>query len=133
MKQWKLLAAALLLTMQGVPAKNISNSTVRPHKVIIYTSPLDIPLIVSGSFGELRPNHFHSGIDFKTNGKTGLPVHSIAPGYVSKIFVSLGSGYMLHITHPSGYTSIYRHMIGFSPKIMQYTLHLSICPSNRPV
>ena len=123
MKQWKLIAASLLLlSMQSVPAKYINKHAVKPHKVIIYTSPLDIPLIVSGSFGELRPNHFHSGIDFKTNGKTGFPVHSIAPGYVSKIFVSLGSGYMLHITHPTGYTSIYRHMIGFAPKIMQYTL-----------
>ena len=83
MKQWKLIAASLLLlSMQSVPAKYINKHAVKPHKVIIYTSPLDIPLIVSGSFGELRPNHFHSGIDFKTNGKTGFPVHCIASGYV---------------------------------------------------
>lgn len=75
----------------------------------------------SGNFGELRPNHFHGGLDFRTQGKTGLPVYSIADGYISKIDVSIGSGYMLHVRHKNGYTSIYRHMLGFVRTIADYT------------
>ncbi len=124
MKKWYLIAATLLLQIQSVPAIHNKSGNVKVcRKVISFTPPLRIPLILSGSFGELRPSHFHGGIDFKTDGKTGLPVYSIADGYVSKIFVSYGSGYMVHITHPNGYTSIYRHMIGFSPAVMNYTLN----------
>ncbi len=78
-----------------------------------FVTPLNSPLILSGNFGELRANHFHGGLDFRTQGKTGLPVYSIADGYVSQIDVSIGSGYMLHVRHKNGYTSIYRHMLGF--------------------
>lgn len=86
-----------------------------------FVPPLHIPLSLSGNFGELRANHFHGGLDFKTQGKTGLPVYSIADGYVSKIYVSLGSGYMLHVKHTNGYTSIYRHMLGFVGSLADYT------------
>ena len=50
--------------------------------------PLDIPLQLSGNFGELRPNHFHAGFDFKTNQVEGLSVHAAADGYVSRIKIS---------------------------------------------
>jgi murein DD-endopeptidase MepM/ murein hydrolase activator NlpD len=53
-----------------------------------FRSPLDIPLQLSGNFGELRPNHFHSGLDFKTTGKEGLPVYATGDGYVSRIKIS---------------------------------------------
>lgn len=86
-----------------------------------FVPPLHIPLALSGNFGELRANHFHSGLDFKTQGKTGLPIYSIADGYVSKIYVSLGSGYMLHVKHTNGYTSVYRHMLGFVGSLAAYT------------
>lgn len=80
--------------------------------------PLDIPLIVSGSFGELRANHFHSGVDFTTQGKTGLPVYAIDYGHVSRIVVSPGGyGKALYIEHPNGYTSVYAHLDHFAPKI----------------
>lgn len=82
-------------------------------------SPLDIPLLLSGNFAELRRNHFHSGIDFKTQGKTGLPVHAVDDGYVSRISVSpWGFGRAVYITHPStGLTSVYGHLEAFSPAI----------------
>jgi len=86
-----------------------------------FVTPLNSPLILSGNFGELRANHFHGGLDFRTQGKTGLPVYSIADGYVSQIDVSIGSGYMLHVRHKNGYTSIYRHMLGFVHSIANYT------------
>ncbi|WP_321424131.1 M23 family metallopeptidase [uncultured Bacteroides sp.] len=85
-----------------------------------FVAPLNSPLILSGNFGELRANHFHGGLDFRTQGKTGLPVYSIADGYISKIDVSIGSGYMLHVRHKNGYTSIYRHMLGFVRTIGDY-------------
>jgi murein DD-endopeptidase MepM/ murein hydrolase activator NlpD len=76
-----------------------------------FISPLDIPLDLSGSFGELRSNHFHSGIDLKTKGVEGLPVYTVADGYVSRIKISTwGYGKAIYITHPNGYTSVYGHL-----------------------
>ncbi len=76
-----------------------------------FQSPLDIPLDVSGSFGELRSNHFHSGLDFKTRGVEGLPVYAAGDGYVSRIKIStFGYGKAIYITHPNGYTSVYGHL-----------------------
>ena len=76
-----------------------------------FRSPLNIPLILSGSFGELRGNHFHSGIDIKTQGVVGKKVYAVADGYVSRIKVSpWGYGNTLYIKHPNGYTSVYAHL-----------------------
>ena len=52
-----------------------------------FSNPLDIELILNGNFGESRPSHFHSGIDFKTQFKEGLNVFSSAKGYVSRISI----------------------------------------------
>ncbi|MDE6085088.1 MAG: M23 family metallopeptidase [Muribaculaceae bacterium] len=81
--------------------------------------PLDIPLTLSGNFGELRSNHFHSGIDFKTQGRTGLPVYCADDGYVSRIVVSpWGFGRAVYVTHPeSGLVTVYGHLESFSKKI----------------
>jgi murein DD-endopeptidase MepM/ murein hydrolase activator NlpD len=76
-----------------------------------FQSPLAIGLEVSGSFGELRSNHFHSGLDFKTSGVEGLPVYATGDGYVSRIKIStFGYGKAIYITHPNGYTSVYGHL-----------------------
>lgn len=76
-----------------------------------FQSPLMIPLDLSGSFGELRSNHFHSGLDFKTKGIEGLPVYAVGDGYVSRIKISVfGYGKAIYITHPNGYTSVYGHL-----------------------
>ena len=83
-----------------------------------YTSPLDIDLILSGTFGELRSNHFHAGIDLKTKGVEGLNIYSIADGYISRIKVSsFGYGKVIYITHYDGNTSVYAHLKEFSHKI----------------
>ncbi|MFC0875066.1 M23 family metallopeptidase [Saccharicrinis sp. FJH2] len=83
-----------------------------------FTPPLDIPLYLSGNFGETRGGHFHTGIDIKTLGRTGLPVKAVGDGYVSRVYVSEGGyGKALYITHPNGFTSVYGHLEGFSPKI----------------
>lgn len=76
-----------------------------------FRSPLDIPLQLSGNFGELRPNHFHAGFDFKTNQHEGLNVYAVADGYVSRIKISnSGYGKAIYITHPNGFTSVYGHL-----------------------
>ncbi|HWR94926.1 MAG TPA: M23 family metallopeptidase, partial [Flavobacterium sp.] len=76
-----------------------------------FRPPLDIPMQLSGNFGELRPNHFHAGFDFKTLQKEGLEVHAVADGYVSRIKIStFGNGKTIYITHSNGYTSVYGHL-----------------------
>ncbi|NND15625.1 MAG: M23 family metallopeptidase [Eudoraea sp.] len=86
-----------------------------------FRSPLDIPLILSGTFGELRSNHFHAGIDIKTQKRTGLPIYAIADGTVSRIKIShWGYGKALYVAHPNGYTSVYAHLKKFSPEIEAY-------------
>lgn len=83
--------------------------------------PFDFPILLSGNFGELRSNHFHSGIDFKTQGVEGKPVHAVKAGYVSRISVSpWGYGNGLYLTHPDGTTTVYGHLQRFSQKIADY-------------
>ncbi len=86
-----------------------------------FASPMGIPLILAGTFGELRSNHFHGGIDIKTQGKQGLPVYSIGPGTVTRIKVShWGYGKAIYVAHPNGYTSVYGHLQKFAPEIEAY-------------
>ena len=76
-----------------------------------FRSPLDIPMQLSGNFGELRPNHFHAGFDIRTQQKEGLKVYAVAEGYVSRIKIStFGNGKTIYINHPNGYTSVYGHL-----------------------
>ncbi len=80
--------------------------------------PLKIPLQLSANFGELRSNHFHSGIDLKTQGRTGLPLYAMDEGYVARVVVSpWGFGRAIYINHPSGLTTVYAHMESFAPFI----------------
>ena len=86
-----------------------------------FVKPLEIPLVLSGTFGELRSNHFHAGLDIKTQQRVGFNVVAAADGYVSRIKVShWGYGKALYITHPNGYTTVYGHLKNFSPKIEAY-------------
>ena len=110
-----------------------------------FRKPLDIPVLLSGNFGELRSNHFHSGIDFKTQGVEGKPIHSVQDGYVSRISVSpWGYGNGLYITHPDGTTTVYGHLLKFSEKIAAYVkekqyeqesfnVNLTLTPEELPV
>lgn len=84
-------------------------------------SPFDFPLLLSANFGELRPNHFHNGLDIKTQGMTGKPIRCIADGYVSRIAVFHGGyGQAIYVNHPDGLTSVYGHIVAFAPKIQRY-------------
>lgn len=86
--------------------------------------PMGIPIFLSGNFGEPRANHFHSGIDIKTGGVPGVPVRSVAPGYVSRIKVEPGGyGQALYLNHPNGYTSVYAHLQSFNKNITEFVKH----------
>ena len=86
-----------------------------------WVPPLDIPFSLSGTFGEPRSTHFHLGLDIKTQGKQGWEVKSVAPGYISRIRVSVrGYGKTLYINHPDQTTSVYAHLKKFAPKIEAY-------------
>ena len=91
------------------------------HPKNYFRNPLDIPSVLSGTFGELRSNHFHAGIDLKTQGKEGLKVYATANGYVSRIKVAqYGYGKTIYISHPNGYTTVYAHLSKYADKIENY-------------
>ena len=105
---------ALLLAMA---ATSLKAQEIFPQ----YGSPLDIPIYLSATFGEIRPNHIHAGLDIKTQGVEGKKVYAVADGYVSRIGVSpYGYGNVLYITHYDGYTSVYAHLQRFSGEIAKY-------------
>ena len=86
-----------------------------------YGKPVDIPIYLSATFGEIRPNHIHAGLDIKTQAVEGKKVFAVADGYVSRIGVSpYGYGNVLYITHYDGYTSVYAHLQRFSGEIAKY-------------
>ncbi|MDB4655449.1 M23 family metallopeptidase, partial [Flavobacteriales bacterium] len=86
-----------------------------------YANPLSGELILSGNFGEVRGNHFHSGLDLKTGGVEGKSVYAIADGFVSRIAVSEGGfGKAIYLEHPNGKTSVYAHLSDFTPEFAQH-------------
>lgn len=98
---------------------SLSANNHAAYKAYNLRSPLDIPLLLSGNFAELRAHHFHAGLDFKTQGKTGLPIYAVADGYVSRINVSpVGYGNALYIDHPElNLTTVYAHLSAYAPHI----------------
>ncbi len=101
----------ILLSFAVLISIGKSNSFLSQTK---YHSPLGIPLVLSSNFGEIRPNHFHTGLDFKTNGKIGYRIYAIEEGFVSRIKVSpYGYGRVVYIDHPDGKTSVYSHISQF--------------------
>ena len=104
MKLKNIFLAAFCAAVMGANAQN-------------YINPMDHPTVLSASFAELRANHFHGGLDISTP-HVGMPVKSVADGYVSRIKVSpYGYGYGLYITHYDGHTTVYGHLSEYAPKI----------------
>lgn len=100
------------------PVPNTSNDTTFAPD---YRWPVDISRHLSGTFGETRSAHFHSGLDIKTWGREGYPVFASEQGYISRIAISaVGYGKVLYVTHPNGYTSVYAHLQRFRPDIQAY-------------
>lgn len=87
-----------------------------------FIQPISGPALLSGSFGELRASHLHSGIDFRTGGKEGLPVKCVKDGVLARVVVSpWGYGHALYIEHRDGTTSVYAHLQRFTQQLMRMT------------
>lgn len=90
-----------------------------------FRNPLDIPISLAGNFGECRPDHFHSGLDIKTQGKENMPVYAAAEGYVSRIKTEKGGfGHALYVTHPEGYVTVYAHLNNYAPAMQKFLREL---------
>ncbi len=110
------LLFTLLLAINFIPYSQAQHT---PEESML--PPLNIPAYLSGSFGELRGGHFHSGVDIKTQGRIGIPIQAPADGYVSRINISSGGyGKALYINHPNGTTTVYGHMHSFAPQIAKW-------------
>ena len=110
--------------LAGVVALSFVNRTYAQEaqtEEVTFRYPLDVPMSLSGNYGELRSNHFHAGIDFRVGGVVGAPIYAAAQGYVSRITVGpSGYGNAVYITHPNGYMTVYGHMHCFNDALAEY-------------
>lgn len=105
------------LSLVGITLGQAQNNIPEDY----FSNPMDIPLVLSGSFGELRSNHFHSGLDIKTQQREGVPIYAPADGYISRIKVAhFGYGKALYVKHPNGYTTVYAHLLKYNDSIQAY-------------
>ncbi len=111
------LAPALMVISFTIPKPKHGNFPTN-----YFQPPVSHTVLLSGTFGELRPNHFHAGIDIKSsNGVPGDPIFSAADGYISRIKVDeSGYGNSISINHPNGYTTVYAHLDHFTSEIEAY-------------
>lgn len=93
-----------------------NNSIAEAQDVV---PPVDFAIALAGNYGELRPNHFHAGLDFKTQQSIGHPVHAFADGYVERAGINAyGYGLVLYVTHPGmERMTVYGHLSSFNDKI----------------
>src|SRR5579871_797001 len=107
------LFVATLSFAQLFPSKNYPQGYFR--------DPLNIPISLAGNFGELRPNHYHMGLDIRTEKRENLPVFAAADGYIAKVKIEPeGFGQAIYINHPNGYTTLYAHLNEFFPALAAY-------------
>jgi len=115
----KILLWLLLITCTGSLAGQSYPANLK-HKL---QCPLPRPLLLAGNFGEPRSGHFHTGVDIKTSGHTGLPVLAVSDGKVIQIDVSPGGyGKSLYIKHTDGFISLYGHLQSFRDDIAQLVI-----------
>jgi len=127
-KRIYLLLFILSVFVYGTSAQDLTSPTPVPQSLrtkeypkFFFQYPIDLPPSTAGGFAELRPNHFHSGLDFKTNQRIGYPVHAAAAGYISRLKIQFGGfGQAVYIAHPNGYTTVYGHLDHFTPEILAY-------------
>lgn len=118
-----LLPLLILTLLAGGLSKQAAGQTI--DTTLNFGSPVDIPIYLTGTFAEPRGNHFHSGIDIRTESREGLKIYAVQEGFVARVKVSAhGYGNALYIQHPNGYTSVYAHLSGFNPEIAKYIHNL---------
>ena len=132
MIRYWLIAWLMLLTLPGCaktvePVQPEAEQMPQRHHdlpptvdaTIRYQLPVDTRIALAGNYGELRPNHFHGGLDFKTDQTTGHPVYSFADGFVRRVGINAyGYGLVLYVEHPDlGLTSVYGHLETFNANV----------------
>ncbi len=101
----------------------IFSGTAQNYPQGYFRHPLAIKMELVANFGEIRTNHWHMGLDIRTQQRENLPVYAAADGYVSRVLVEPGGfGQAIYITHPNGFTTLYAHMNGFFPALQEYVL-----------
>ena len=86
-----------------------------------FRDPLAIPMSLAANFGELRPNHYHMGLDIRTQHRENLPVYAAADGYIARVSIEpFGFGQAVYINHPNGFTTVYGHLNKFFPALAAY-------------
>src|SRR6478672_10051233 len=119
MKSLQCISFSLLFFLLNKNSLSQSNSHVYPQGY--FRNPLGIPIQLVANFGELRPNHFHMGLDIRTQGRENLPVFAAADGYISRIKIEkYGYGRAIYINHSNGYTTLYAHLNSFYDALEQY-------------
>ncbi|HMH21330.1 MAG TPA: M23 family metallopeptidase [Puia sp.] len=110
---WIFCVRSLLSFAQVFPSKNYPQGYFR--------DPLNIPMSLAANFGELRPGHYHMGLDIRTQKKENLPVFAAADGYIAKVKIEpAGFGQAIYINHPNGYTTLYAHLNHFIPALADW-------------
>ncbi|HXB32381.1 MAG TPA: M23 family metallopeptidase, partial [Puia sp.] len=117
-----LLTVMVSLCWLPVPAQSPSSFFVAPeYPQHYFRDPLGIPMILAANFGELRPNHYHMGLDIRTQHRENLPVYAAADGYIARVQIGpFGFGQAIYIRHPNGYTTVYGHLNHFIPALAAY-------------
>lgn len=116
-----IIARRLLFTLIGTYGLTLHTATAKNYGADYYRSPVGFAITLAGNVGEIRSNHFHTGIDIKALQGVGSPIYAVADGYVSRIGVSpTGYGHVLYVTHPNGETSVYGHLNAFAPHIARW-------------
>lgn len=109
-----LLLLSFAVLSSSAPAQTSTSTSSDPQ----YEVPLKTPYRISGTYAELRGNHFHAGLDMGTAGVENVEVYAAEKGWVSRVKVGpYGYGRALYLSHPDGHTTVYGHLNGFAPKI----------------
>ncbi|HEY6899128.1 MAG TPA: M23 family metallopeptidase [Puia sp.] len=118
----KVIAAVSLIFLSAtthLPAQSLFPPPAYPHDY--FRNPLAVPISLAANFGELRPNHYHMGLDIRTQHRENLPVYAAADGYVARVQIEpAGFGQAIYIHHPNGYTTVYGHLNQFFPGLAAY-------------
>lgn len=114
--RWRfLLLTPFIFLSQCLPAQPLS------YPKYYFRNPLGIPMQLVANFGELRPNHWHMGLDIRTNQKENLPVYAAANGYIAHVGIRSESfGRYIIINHPNGFSTLYAHLNDFFPALEKY-------------
>src|ERR1044071_9372148 len=109
----------ILIILIFLSSNLVAQSSALPK--YYFRNPLGIPMQLAANFGELRPNHWHMGLDIRTNQKENLPVYAAADGYIAHVGIrSQSFGRYIIINHPNGLSTLYGHLNNFFPALEQY-------------